>query len=162
MVFYHDAVACHLRDDAGCGDAEAEGVAADEGGLRDGEIAHGEAVNEHVVGGELLGGAAHGFVGGAEDVDAINFLRLDDGECDADVGAGGEFRVDALAAALAELLGVIQHVVREIGGEDDGCGDDRAGERAASGFIYARYKKQTSRTKRILMREVAGHFPVTN
>ena len=123
-----------------------------------GEVAHGESVNEHVVGGELSGGAAHGFVGGAEDIDAVNFIRLDDGERDSDFGAGGEFFVDALASALGELLGVVQHVVRETCGENDCRRYDRAGERAASGFINARYKMQTSRTERILVREVAGHF----
>ena len=123
-----------------------------------GEVAHGESVYEHVVGRKLSGGAAHGFVGGAEDIDAINFLRLDDSERDSYFGACCEFFVDALASALGELLGVVQHVVRETGGEDDCRRDDRAGERTAPSFINARYKMQTSRTERILVREVAGHF----
>jgi hypothetical protein len=63
----HEAVSGDLGKNTGGRDAEAQAVAANQGGLGLGEGAHGEPVDEHVVGfREKLGdGPPHRFVGGA-------------------------------------------------------------------------------------------------
>ena len=79
LQLVHDPVARDLGDDAGGGNAEAERVAIDEGRLHNGKTAHGQAVDEHVIGlrREQGGRALHGDVRGAEDVDAVDLPVLD-------------------------------------------------------------------------------------
>lgn len=79
----HSSIAPDLREDACCGDAEAQTIASDEGGLRFWKGVDREAVDEGVVRFRVKfrDGAPHAFVGCAEDVELVNFLRgdLDDG-----------------------------------------------------------------------------------
>ena len=46
----HQRVARDLGDDAGGGDAEAEAIAIDDGGLREGKRVNWEAIDERVIG----------------------------------------------------------------------------------------------------------------
>ncbi len=159
VEFYHDPVACHLRDDAGGGDAEADRVAAHERGLRQGKIADGQPVYENMVGGrrQLSRGAAHGFMGGAEDVDAVNLLRPDDRGRPGDVLARGQLGKDALTLCCAELFGIIQQTVREIRRKNHRCRHDRPCERAAAGLINACNKTKAPHSKKVFVREAARH-----
>lgn len=136
----HEAVALHFGDDACGGDAEAEGVAAHDGLLGPGEIADGEAVDEdHVWGGEAEGGhgALHGEVGGAEDVEVVDFGWGGEAGGEADAGVVGEFFVEALALGGGDFFGIVQAGVVEVVGEEDGGGEDGAGEAAAADFVDA-------------------------
>jgi hypothetical protein len=155
----HQAIASDFGDHARSRDAEAEGVSADHCGLRDGEGMHGKAVDQNVIGrrGEERNGLAHGLVGGAQDIEAVDFFRFEDCHAPADVSALHELRVKVLAHFFGELLGVVQSPEAELLRQDHRRGDDRASEWAASGFINSRYKAQTSRTKTGLVREVARH-----
>ena len=74
--FLHDVVASDLGDDASGGDRERDRVALDDAIVRVGELAERESVDEAVVGrfAEALDRAAHGEVGGLEDVDSVDFL----------------------------------------------------------------------------------------
>ena len=158
-MLQHDPIARDLRDDARRGDAEAQRVATDEGGLLDRKWAHGEAINEHMLRlrSELRDGAAHRLVRRAEDVQPIDLVALDDRVRPADVAARRDFRENRIAPALGELLRVVQQIVPESRRQNHRRRDDRPRERAAPGLIHARHKKQTSRTKKFLMREAAGH-----
>ena len=74
-------------------------VAADERGLRDGKRAHRQAVDEHVIRrrGQRRHRAAHRFVRGAQDIQAVDLLDLDDRHRPGDFACAGEFRVKPLA-----------------------------------------------------------------
>jgi len=137
--FDHDAVAGDLGEDACGGDAVAGLVAADDGGVGEGEVGDGESVDEDVVWGLREGGGrkAHGLVGGAKDVDAVDFLRADSLDVPEDIGACGEFRVEGFALFFGELLGVAKDGVAEAGGQDDCGGDDGAGEGPAACLVDA-------------------------
>ena len=78
----------------------------------------------------------HSQDAGTQNVDAVNLLIADDayGPCRRlvldDVAQG-------IALLFAELLGVVQQVVAEVGRQDDGCGKDGSCQAAASGLVAA-------------------------
>ena len=136
----HEAVALHFGDDARGGDAEAEGVAAHDGLLGPGEIPDGEAVDEdHVWAGGAEGGdgALHGEVGGAEDVEVVDFGRGGEAGGEADAGVLGEFFVEALALGGGDFFRIVQARVVEVVGEEDGGGEHGTSEAAAANFVDA-------------------------
>ena len=158
-MLQHDPVTRDLRDDARRGDAEAQRVTADKRGLLDGKRAHGQAINERMLWlrVELCDGAAHGLVRRAEDVDAIDFRDIHNGERKADPRVRGDFHEEQFPCRGGELLGVVQRSVPESLRQNHRRRDDRPGERTAPGLIHPGHKTQTSRTKLVFMREVAGH-----
>ena len=105
----HNRVARHLRDHTRGRDAVAEPISTHEGGLLDGERFHGQTVDQHVLHEhtERSHGATHRLVRGAEDIDAIDFLGLENRHRPRDVFAGHEFCEDLLPLQLGELLGVV-------------------------------------------------------
>lgn len=160
IVLHHDSIARDFRNDARGGDAETERVARDERGLRQREWAHGKAINEHMLRLriELRDCAAHGLVRRAEDVDAIDFRDIHHGERKADLRVRGDFPEEQFSCRGGELLRVVQQSVPESLRQNHRCRDDRPGERTAPGLIHPGHKTQTSRTKLVFMREVAGHL----
>ena len=74
--FLHDVVAGDLGDDAGGGDRERNRIALHDAIVRVEKLAERQAVDEAVVGrfAEVFDCAAHGEVGGLEDVDSVDFL----------------------------------------------------------------------------------------
>ena len=159
IVLHHDPVARDFRNDARGGDAETERVARNERGLRDRKWAHGQSVNEHMLRLriELRDCAAHGLVRRAEDVDAIDFRDIHNGERKPDLRVRGDFHEEQFPCRGGELLGVVQRSVPESLRQNHRRRDDRPGERTAPGLIHPGHKTQTSRTKLVFMREVAGH-----
>ena len=116
VEFDHDAVAGDFGDDAGGGDGDAERVAADERGVIDGEAAHWESVDEGVVGcrGQGFDGAGHGEMGGAEDVEGVDFSNSGFTDGPVDFGVGGQNGMEAFALFGGELFGVIEAVEGEV------------------------------------------------
>ena len=145
VEFQAETVTRDLGEDGGAGDEEAAGVAFDEGGMGDGQAFDGESVHEGVVGqrGKALKGAAHGQVGGAEDVDGVDFLGrgLTDGPADA--GFVGQRLIERVTFGRGELFGVVGlgQGTGEQGGEVGlvnlhGAGDDGSGEAPAPGLVH--------------------------
>ena len=136
----HEAVALDFGDDASGGDGKAEAVAADDGLLGPGEILDGESVDEdHVRGRGAEGGdgAAHGEVGGAEDIELVDFAGAGLAGGEAHVGVVGEGFVEVFALGAAEFFGVVEEGEVEVFGQEDGGGEHGTGEGAAAGFVDA-------------------------
>jgi len=84
----HHPVASDLGDHAGGSDAQADAITVDDGGLPKWKWDHRQAVNQHVVGhaGQRGDGGPHRFVRGAQDIDAVDFNRIDNADRPAQVG----------------------------------------------------------------------------
>lgn len=131
------SVARHFGDDGGGGDRDAHTVAADQKARSGaGEVGDGQAVYQDERWGqrERAQGTAHGFMGGAQDTEAIYLVGLDLAETERK-RFGGDARVGPFALALGEFFGVGDAVQPEVGGQDDAGDDDRAGEGAAPNFV---------------------------
>jgi len=143
VQFGHDAVAGDFGEDAGGGDGEAAGVAFDLILSGAGEAGDGQAVDEGEVGKgrEGIERPGHGEVGGAEDIEAVDLLRFDDGDGGEEFRGGVEEIEELTAFGGGEFLGVVEvqqsgrRVVQQVRGEEDSGGDDGSGEGAAAGFI---------------------------
>ena len=97
----------------------------------------GEAVDERVVRppGECAERPAHGFVGGAQDVEAVHLGRLDGGHRPGDGGVRGQFTVDRRATRGREFLGIVEVPVGETFRQDHRRRHDRPGQRTAPGLV---------------------------
>jgi hypothetical protein len=84
----HHSVPRDFCDYTGGGDGKAQAVAIDNGGLWKGKGNYRQAVNQHVVGhaGQRGDGGPHRFVCGAQDIDAVDFNRIDNAHRPAQVG----------------------------------------------------------------------------
>ena len=104
--FLHDVVAGYLGDDAGGGNRERDRIALYDAVVRVGKIAERKAVDEAVVGriAEAFDRAAHGEVGGLQDVDSVDFLVVGSRDRPDDVRVGGEVVVEFAAGRSAELF----------------------------------------------------------
>ena len=104
--------------------------------------------------------AAHGFVGCAKDIDAIDFLNVDDCTGPEDFGALGELLKQAFPFCVGEFLRVGENGVHIARWKNNrGC-DDRTSQRSSASFIDACHKTQTSRTKTVFVREAANLWTV--
>jgi hypothetical protein len=143
IEFDHALIAKDLGDDAGGGDAVAAAVALDKGGMRHGQGGDRQTIDQGMNGSgfESLEGAAHGGVGGPQDVHGVDRGRIDFGDCE-----GNMMRAQPLEERFApgrlDLFGIVesQEIIGQAPfdpavGEDEGDGDDRSGQRTASGFI---------------------------
>ena len=157
--FPHPTIAQNFGDDAGGSNAEREGVAAYDCGVRHGQAFHRETVNQRVVWGgvEQVDGTRHGQVRGSEDVHVVNLSRGCFGGGPAHCGVGGEGVEKNPTAAWCEFFRIIESVWLKVPGKDDGGGDNGTGEGAASGFIDTGNTKKTASMQGILAAEIAGH-----
>ena len=155
----HETVAGYFGDDAGRGDAQAECVSGHQCGVRHGKPAHGEAVDQRVVGLPRQGrhGTGHGEMCGAEDIEAVDLSHIRLPDAPVDVGAEGEDGVEMLAFLGGQFFRVIETLDRAILGQDDGGGDHWTGERSASGFIDPGDQKNPASAQGTLAGKVAGH-----
>ena len=155
----HEPVAGNFGHDAGRGDAQAEGVTTDQGAVRHGEAAHGESVDQGVVGlgGEGTHRARHGEVGGAENVVAIDFFDRGQTGGPGHAGVGGEDCKNFFTAGGGDFFRVGQAVESKVRRKDDGGGHDRPGQRSAPGFIDSSNQKKPAGTQGVLAGEIAGH-----
>jgi hypothetical protein len=136
----HDAVALDLGNDTRRRDAEADPITANQRGLGARKIANGQPIDKGVSGTrrELFNHGAHTRVGGAENIEAIDFLRGDGNRCPTNVAIFCDLGIETIAGLGGEFFGVIKATENEMRGQND-CGYDyRASERSATSFIYAR------------------------
>ena len=155
----HEAVARDLRDDARGGDAEAEPVAADERGLRHGEGEHGQAVDQGVVrrGGQCGESAAHRLVGGAEDIQPVDFLGLDYRASPADFAVAGDLGVKPLTGSLGKFFRVIEFAMAKALREHDRCRHYRPSEWPTPGLINSHDPHPALPTQGAFVSEAATH-----
>ena len=152
VEFDHESVAGHFGENAGRGDAQAEGIAFDQSSVIDGQTAHRQSVDEGMVGTPRQGfdGAGHGQMRGAQDVETIDFLHAGLGHGPEDPGSCGQNRVNPFTFGRADFFRIGQSIEREIIGQNDrGC-DHGAGERTASGFVHPGDQKKTASTQGVL------------
>lgn len=143
----HELVAGDLGEDTGGGDAEAEGVAVDDGGVGETEVRDRQAIDEDGVGGRVQSqeGFPHGAVRGLQDVQGVDRLDVDGVEAIAEARQGAKRGVEAPALRGGELLRVRQSLERrrqsladQFNRKHDRGGDDRSCERTPAGFVDAR------------------------
>ena len=146
----HNAIACDLGDDAGCGDREGLAISLDDGVLGDGEIPHWQAINKAVVRGrgQSFHRAAHGEMGGTQDVEKVDFFGIRRGHRPLHGRVFGEAVKNFLAALGAQFLGVVEARAGIAAWQDDGSSCHRAGQRAAAGFVHARNAAQAAGVER--------------
>lgn len=106
----HDAVTGDFGDDAGGGDREGSAVAFDDSVVRKREIFHWQPVDDAMLRsrGDGLCGPAHGEVGGAEDVEAVDFIMIRRGDGPVDVRVAGEVEVEQLALGGGNFFRVVE------------------------------------------------------
>lgn len=139
MESVHLAVSGHFGE-YGCGrNGERNGIAVDHGGLTVWTPGYAGAVHKNAIGWDAkpLDGTAHGEIGGLQDIDAVDFFRrsLANAMGNSDFG---DPRVKARPPVRREYLGVVQAGNHDIPGKNHRGGDDRTGQRSASGFVDTR------------------------
>lgn len=156
---HHDPVARDFGDDARRGDAEAAPVTADERGLRDGKGEHRPPVDQDVIRRERQRGhgAAHRLVGGAQDVQPVDFRVLHDGQRPADCSVADEFLEEPLALLRRQLLRIIELPVTKTLRQHHDRGDHRPGQRSAPSLINPGHALATEGAQRAFVPEIAFH-----
>lgn len=139
----HIVVAVGLGQNRGCSDGEELAIALYHHGMGDAGIGlEAVAVDEQVLGTYLqLGdGTVHGQERGVEDVDFINLLRGDDTH-----RPGQSLAFDDLAQGITlvfgQLLGVVEPLVAEVLGQDDGSSIYGSGQATAARFVATGFQK---------------------
>ena len=119
--FQHDAVALDLGNNAGCRNAEADAVTADQRGLGARKIANGQPIDEGVggAGRELFDHGPHSGVRCAEDIEAIDFLWRDGDGCPTNFGIFCDLGIETLAGLGGEFLGVVEASENKVRRQDD-------------------------------------------
>ena len=143
--FPHEFVAVRLGEDGGGGDAGEGGVAMHHGAeILEPVPAEGAelvAVDEEEIRCrvQLHNRPLHSRDGGPEDVEPVDFFRLDGLH-----RPGDRFGLDdgpqLLPRLLGHLLGVVQERVVEVRRQDHGGGVHRPGEGAAPGLVAPRFE----------------------
>jgi hypothetical protein len=159
VALEHHAVALDFGNDAGCRDAEAYAITADQRGLRAWETRDGKAIDECVggAGRELFNHGTHPKVRCAENVETIDFLRGDGDRSPTDFGIACDLGVETIAGFRGEFFGVIEATQNKVRREDDRAYDNRTGERSTTGLIDACDGVETQCEEALLMNERARH-----
>ena len=112
----HETVAGHFGHDAGRGDAQTERVPGHQRGVRHGESAHRESVDQRVAGFPRQGlqGAGHGEMRGAEDVELVDFRHVRLADAPLNVGTGGEDGMEMLPFPRGQCFRIIQALERAV------------------------------------------------
>jgi hypothetical protein len=105
----HHSVPRNFRDHTGSGDGKAEAIAIDNGGLGDWKGNNGQAINQYMVGraGERCNGLAHRSVCGAQNIDAVDFYRIDNTDGPTEVGVRNQVVINFVAHVRRKLLGIV-------------------------------------------------------
>ena len=84
----HHSVAGDLRDHAGGGNAKAEAIAVDDGGLWTWKGNNGQTIDQNVIGrnGKRGNGQAHRFVRRAQNINPVDLDRVDNTDRPVDFG----------------------------------------------------------------------------
>jgi len=138
MIRLHQQIAIDLRHDGSCCDGNASTISFDERNLRHLQVFKQHGVEEEDIGadGKIFDRVGHRRFAGAEDVDAVDRLRLHDADGNG-AGAAQDHAADVEPLIAIELLGVVDAEEGRVGVEDDAGGDDRAGQAAAADLVGA-------------------------
>ncbi len=155
----HEPVAGDFGDDAGGRDAQAERVAGHQRGVLHGEAADGKAVNQGVIRPrrQRVDGSGHGEVRGAENVELVDVRDGRLGRRPENVRVASQCGVKFFALGRGDFFGVGQSVESEAVRQNDRGGDNRAGQRSASGLVDSRDQNKTAGAQGALAAEIAGH-----
>jgi hypothetical protein len=95
----HHPVARHLGDHAGGSDTHADAIAIDDRRLRKRKRDHGQPIDQDVVGrlDQCFDRETHRAMARTQDVDPINFDRINNANSPSDLGISGQFAIDFLA-----------------------------------------------------------------
>jgi hypothetical protein len=95
----HHSVTGNFRDHTGSSDGKAEAIAIDNSGLGNWKGNNGQAINQDVVrrAGEGGNGDAHRFVRRAQDIDPVDFHRINNAHRPAEVRIGNEIVINFFA-----------------------------------------------------------------
>jgi len=106
----HEAIPCHLRNHARGGDGKRKAVTFHHRLVRNRQAFHRQPIHQRDIGyfGKSTDRERHGLVGGAEDIDLINFPRRYQRDRPYDIGIPGNLIVKDLPAPLRQLLGIVE------------------------------------------------------
>lgn len=106
----HKTIPCHLRNHARGRDGKRQPVALHQCLVRNRQTFHRQSIHQRDIRRfrKRTKGKRHRLVGGAQDIDFINFLRPDQGDRPYHIGVSGDFRVENLPPPLRQLLGIIE------------------------------------------------------
>ena len=122
----HNRVARDLRDHARGRDAEAVAIAIDDRRLRQGKGKNRQAIDEDVLGLQRERGqrGAHRFVGRAQNIDRVDFHRIDHAYRPQNGAVGDELLINLLAFLRQELFRIVQLPMSEfLRKNNSGCYD---------------------------------------
>jgi hypothetical protein len=154
----HNRVARDLRDHARGRDAEAVAIAIDDRRLRQREWKNWQAIDEDVLGlhRERIQSRAHRFMGGAQNIDRVDFHRIDHANRPQNGAVGDELLINLLAFLRQELFGIVQLPVAKFFRKYNGGGYNWSGERAAAGFVDTGDGGDTERAEFAFMPETTA------
>lgn len=140
VEFSHNSIPFHLRHDGCRRDAAHLCVSMDDRQVGDVKLGDGQAVYEDEVGRRLQGGycRTHCSLGCTQDIQRIYHIMWNCGDSDG-CGRLEYLRVESLAFAGDELLGVIASWEPCAFGQDYGGGDDRPGKGPATSLVDSGY-----------------------
>ncbi len=92
------------------------------------------------MGAQLLQGQVHGFDGGIEDVDLVDFGIVYEGYCPAE-GLAFDDAAQLIALFVGQLLTVVEQGVAKVARQHDCRGTDGSGQATATGFVAAGFEE---------------------
>ena len=104
---------------------------------------------------------AHSGVRGAEDIQAVDFLRGDGDGGPENFGIRRDLGIETLPRFGAEFFGVIEPAQNKVRREYDCAYNDRAGEWSTTGFIDSCDGVETLSGDAMLVDEGAGHAEIS-
>jgi hypothetical protein len=160
----HNRVARDLCDHARCRDTETVAIAVDDRRLRQGKGKNRQAVDEDVLGLQCERGkcGAHRFVSGAQNVDRIDFHRIDHTNRPQNGAVGHEIVINLLPFFRQELLGIVQFTVAKFFRKNNGRRHNRPSESAAASLVDAGDRRDTYGAKFAFMAETTATVHLAN
>jgi hypothetical protein len=133
----HETITRDFGNHAGSRDGEAFAIAFDDGGLWDGKRFNGQAVNQrvHRLDAQAQQRAAHGQMGGAQDIEGINLSWTHLGYAEDNPGIRNQLGVNLVTSLLSEFFTVIEGSAPVTLGQDNGSGDHGPGQGTPAGLI---------------------------
>lgn len=160
----HNRVPRDLRDDARCRDTETVAIAVDDRRLRQGKGKNRQAVDEDVLGlqGERGKCGPHRFVGRAQNIDRVDFHRIDHAYRPEDGAIGDEIVINLLAFLWKELLGIVQFTMAKFFRKNNRSRHNRPSESATASLVDAGDRRDTYGAKFAFMPETTATVHLAN
>ena len=137
----HQAVATHLRDDAGDSNGNHFAIALDDSFMGKGEIRNPQSIYQAMVNFQRMfllecrDSSSHGIVRGAKDIFAIDLLRIGKHLGPEHAAVFENFLEQDFAFFFGNFLGIIDPVAAETIRQNHRCHRHRTRERPATGLI---------------------------